>query len=358
MTTFAGRFGRLLRRATLAFLLAGPAAAQGLCESYVVQKGDDLNKIAEIAGLEAGYRPIYDANRDVLYDPNIVPIGLTIRIPCADGSLPAEPAKLEPAPTAEAPDAATPAGPLPTIRLLTGGDYAPFTGEDLPGQGMMTEMVTTAIHTARPDQDYRVIFVNDWGAHLTELLPVGAFDMGFPWFLPDCTRLDRLSPANALRCTDYDASDPLFEAKVGFYAMKGGPFQDVTATEELTGARLCRPDGWFTFDLEAEGLVAPAVTMVTGASQRACWEALGKGEVDVVTFDALPAEADLQALGLLDSVVELPGVATFARMHVLTPKSNPNGRAYLDIVNAGLAEMRADGTWFDIVSRHLTLALN
>jgi polar amino acid transport system substrate-binding protein len=221
---------------------------------------------------------------------------------------------------------------------------------------MFTELVTAALKIAKPDQDYRVVFINDWGAHLTDLLPTGAFDMGFPWFLPDCTKLENLSPANALRCTDYDATEPFFEAVVGFYTMKGSKFEGTTSHEQLAGARLCRPDGWFTFDLEAAGLVEPTISMTVAPTQVACWEALQEKEVDVVTFDALPAEADIQALGLSDIVIELPAVSTVARMHVLTPKTNPNGKAYIALLNAGLEKMRSNGQWFAIVSKHLSMA--
>ena len=34
-------------------------------------------------------------------------------------------------------------------------------------------------------------------------------------------------------------------------------------------------------------------------------------------------------------------------------ESWPEGRAYLDLVNAGLADLKASGRWFEVVSRHL-----
>ncbi len=338
-------------------LMGAPAAAQEACQIYTVQRGDTLSNIAKTANVDGGYQLLYSANRDVIENVNIIEVGLRLRIPCADGSLPLDGAAAQPAVVATAepqPAATAPAdGPLPPIRFLTGGNYAPFTGEDLPQQGLFTELLTTAVREGKPDQEFRIIFINDWGAHLTDLLPTGAFDMGFPWYLPDCTKVDRLSPANAIRCTEFDASDPFFEAVVGFYTLLGSPYTNASGPEQLYGARLCRPDGWFTFDLEADGLVEPNITMVIDPTQVGCWEQLQAGTVDVVTFDALPAEADIKALGLTDKVVEVPAAANVARLHVLTPKTNPNGRAYLDIMNRGLAKMRTNGEWFAIVSRHL-----
>jgi hypothetical protein len=38
---------------------------------------------------------------------------------------------------------------------------------------------------------------------------------------------------------------------------------------------------------------------------------------------------------------------------VVAPKGDAKGRAYLDLVNAGLADLKASGRWFEVVSRHL-----
>jgi polar amino acid transport system substrate-binding protein len=346
----------VLAAAALAGALApGLAAAQSQCEVYTVARGDTLSEIARAAGVPGGYQLVFDANRDVLRSPNVIEVGARLRIPCADGSLPGAAATGTPVP--EAPPVTTAAAEpaaLPPIRFLTAGAYAPFTDEALPEQGLFTELVKTALRHGDADLGSRVIFVNDWGAHLTELLPSGAFDMGFPWYLPDCTRIANLSPANAMRCTDYNASEPFFEAVVSFYARKDTPFAQVTSYPQLLGARLCRPDGWFTFDLEAERLVEPSVSMLVPPAQLDCWRALMEGEVDVVTFDALPAESDIDTLKLRDQVVELAPLSTLATLHVFTPKANPNGEAYLAVLNKGIAEMRASGEWFQIVSRHLS----
>lgn len=339
------RTGSILAAALASLLcLAAPAAAQEACSRYELKPSDTLAGIAAAVGIAGGGEAIYEANRAVLPTPDIFIPGTVILIPCADGSLPG----------GQGPSGdAAPASPLPPIRFLTGGRYAPFTDRDLPGGGMFTEMVRAAVELGDPRQEFRIDFVNDWGAHLTALLPSGAFDMGFPWYLPDCSRVANLSPGNAVRCTDYNHSEAFFEAAVGYYALADGPFAGVRTYPELLGARLCRPRGWFTFDLEANRLVEPNVTLLSPQTQTACWDALVRGDADVVTFDALPAEADLERLGLPDRVVKLEALTTNATLHVLTPKANPSGEAYLEIIDRGLAELRRSGRWEEIVARHL-----
>lgn len=339
-------FATLAIGAGLGTLNAGQAQAQVLCSEYTVVRGDTLSRISDAAGVRGGFQRLYDANTNVLESPNTLEVGQVLRIPCEDGSLPLGGTSAQQITTARtAPGQAT-ARPA---TFVTASGYAPFTDEDLPEGGMITQMVRRSMELGNPDQEYRIVFVNDWGSHLTELLPSGVFDMGFPWFLPDCSKVDLLSEANAMRCTDFDASIPFYEAGVGYYTLAGSAYDGLTEYSQLYGARLCRPDGWFSFDLEGEGLTAPNIELIFGRSQQACWEMLRDGKVDVVTYDALPAEEDYTEMGMKEQVTDIPALASKVTLHVFVPKDNPNGQAYLQTLNSGLEQLRLSGEWFEIV---------
>lgn len=327
---------------------ATQAQAQSLCSEYTVVSGDTLSRIAANANLRGGFQFLFDANSNVLSSPNMVEVGQVLVIPCADGSLPSS-QTAAPEATAPAESAVRSAATDRPATFVTASGYAPFTDEDLPEGGMITQMVKRSMELGNPGQKFRVVFINDWGSHLTELLPSGAFDMAFPWFLPDCTKVDLLSEPNARRCTDFDASAPFYEAAVGYYTLTGSPYAGTTDYNQLYGATLCRPDGWFSFDLEAEGLKAPNIDLVFGKSEEACWEMLQAGEVDVVTYDALPAEEDYTEMGIAGQIVDIPALASKVTLHVFVPKDNPNGKAYLEILDAGLEQLRLSGEWFEIV---------
>ncbi len=352
--------GTALVATSVIFLPAEQAAAQSLCSEYTVVRGDTLSLIARSAGVAGGYQTLFSANQSILASPNLIEIGDKIAIPCADGSLPGQSVTAAAVPSAdqklkdiESVAAAPSGGFQPTIRFLTGSNYAPLTDEGLREGGMFTELVRQSMLRADAERDYSVIFVNDWGAHLTDLLPVGAFDLGFPWFRPDCERSENFSDATLKRCTDFDWSDPFFEAVVGYYVRANSPLEDAQDHMALKNTTICRPDGWYTFDLESEGLVEPDVTRLVPASQTACWEALMDGSADVVSLEVLPAEEDIARLGLEDSVVEVSALASVQTLHVLAPKTNPFGRTYLTLLNQGLREMRSSGEWFSIVSTQL-----
>jgi len=73
---------------------------------------------------------IYYSNQHVLEGPSVIP-GKTLHIPCAQ--------------QATAPDATPLRKDDAEMKLLTGGGFAPFTDQALPGQGMVTELVNAAL---------------------------------------------------------------------------------------------------------------------------------------------------------------------------------------------------------------------
>jgi nucleoid-associated protein YgaU len=59
-----------------------PAADNPYTQTYVVQSGDTLSKIAQrYYGDASLYTKIFEANRDVLKDPNKISPGQKLRIP-------------------------------------------------------------------------------------------------------------------------------------------------------------------------------------------------------------------------------------------------------------------------------------
>ncbi len=332
-----------------AALMPAQVSAQELCSEYTVQRGDTLSQIASRAEVRGGFQVLFSANSNVLTNPNVVEIGQRLTIPCADGSLPGNTQTASATTTAPAAPAPTTAQPDRPLRIVTATGYAPFTDEDAPNGGLMTLMVNRSMELGNADQDYNLMFINDWGSHLNTLLPSGAADMVFPWFRPDCDKVENLSPASAFRCTDFNHSAPLYEALVGFYTLKGSAYEGATDYADLQGAHLCRPEAWFTFDLEAVELMPPNTEFTRPVPQDGCWELLMNGEIDVITLDALPAEEDYRELGLSDRVAKIEPLTSAQTMHIFVAKDNQFANDALPIINAGLEELRLSGEWFEIV---------
>ena len=332
---------------------------------YRVAPGDTLHKIATDAYGDGNYQPIHNANRDILPDISRIAVGDELLIPCLDGTGPktrrealaqgigtsgdASAAATPPTPEASA-SAIRPAGD--GIGFVTGSDFAPFAHRALPEGGMITELVSLAMARAAPERKVDVTFVNDWSTHL-DLLDQGAYDLGFPWYRPDCAKAERLSRSMQQRCTGFEFSDPLFAVAIGYYTRTDDPLMQAAGYDGLFGRRLCRPAGYFTFDLDQEDLRAPNLTRIIPPTAADCFTWLMRGEVDVVTLNKSIALAEISKLGLDGRVAEIAALASSQTLHVVAPKGDAQGRANLELVNAGLADLRLSGRWFEVVSRHL-----
>lgn len=333
-------------------LCAGAGMAQEACKSYRVTTGDTLLKIAEKAYGSGKYRMIYDANVVTIgSDPNRIEIGMMLRLPCADGSMPAAVVAAPVEPSAAAVAAA--AEETAPIVVITGNDFPPFTDESLPGRGMFTELVETAAYRADPEKKFEIQFVNDWDAHLDLLLPALAFDGSFPWSKPDCDQAESLSAHDQNRCANYDFSEPFYEVVDGFFARKDSQYAVALKHEDLFGSRICRPEGYSTAHLDAAGLSEPIIKLYRPAQVSDCFQALMTSSVDVISLDSLVAADNIASLGLGDEIVENQNLGEVNELYVVVNKKHPRAKETLDLLNTGLREMVSSGEWYEIVSTAL-----
>lgn len=330
----------------------------GCGSSYVVARGDTLQEIATRAYGKGNYQIIFEANSNWLTSAAKLDVGDELLIPCLNGKTP----KIGTAATntasangtgtaVSATDDQTTATGGGAITLVTGTDFAPFVDAALPDGGMTTEMVRLALSDAARGRAAKVSVVEDWVAH-ADLIERREFDLGFPWYKPDCTRLERLTASMQRSCAEFAFSEPLFEVAIGYYVRSGDPLSSATEYSQLSGRRICRPANHFTFDLELEGLVALNATLVTPPQAADCLAWLEQGKVDVVTLSKPVASGEIARLDMLDRITEIPALASVQTLHAVAPKDNPTAVAYLGEINAGLANLRQSGRWDEIVTRH------
>jgi polar amino acid transport system substrate-binding protein len=321
--------------------------------TYQVSAGDTLQQIAIRAYGTGDYQRIFEANRSTLVSPAKLRIGDELVIPCRDGvPMIGTRTSQQVASAAAITTDPAPSQDIRPIRFLTGSNFAPFVHVELPGNGMAAEVIRMAMQSAAPDREITVSMLEDWSGHL-DLLAGGTYDVGFPWYRPDCTRADRLSSTMRQRCADFDFSAPLFEISIGYYVRSGDSLAAAADYGTLAGKRICRPASHFTFDLEQQGLSAPETTLIFPATARDCFTMLDRGAVDVVTLSRPQAENTVLLGGLLGKVQEVPALASVQTLHAVAAKANPEGREILDLIDAGEAELVRSGRKFEIVSAHL-----
>ena len=351
------RFGFAAAVVAGLFALSGsPAQAQSCGSDYTVVSGDTLSKISHRAYSDSQkWSLIYYSNQDEIgRDPSMIFPGQTYRIPCPGD------AKIEPV-AANPTEQPSRAAVLRSggITLVTADDYRPFTDRSLPDGGMITDIVRTALNREAGDdkaKEINISWVNDWSAHLNPLLSRHAFDMGFPWFKPPCEHYDSLDDPAKFRCDTFHFSEPVFEILVLFFAKRDGGFQ-FTSDEQVVGTRLCRPSGYFTFDLDKDGrnwVKDEKVTLLRPQTVDECFKLLQDGEVDAVTINEFTGRAAMAKLDMGDKVVAIEKPVSVLNLHVIVAKTHPRAKELLEHVNQALKDVKNTGTYGEIIDKHLS----
>ncbi len=319
---------------------AMPAAAQEACSSYTVQRGDSLSGIAREAYGSISFQTIWDANRTAIGpNPSDISVGMRLDLPCLDGTL----ASTTQASTESVAPVST---GLASLHLITGSDYPPYTDEGLEGGGVFTQLMDAAMATV--DTEYQITFVNDWGAHLPVLLPSGAFDGTFPWLRIDCED-PTLADAMQSRCEEFLFADPVYEIVTGLFARTGDSLATSTDAAALIGKTICVPEGYATVVANAAGLSNEQVNYVTAETPEGCFDDLVANSVDAVEMELTQADDLIGTAGIVDQVALNPEINSVLALTVYVHKGNPDAELIVDTINQGIANIRADGTWFSTV---------
>lgn len=344
--------GAAISCATALFVsLAGSALACG--GTYTVVEGDSLSEIAnELYDDARKWSVIYSTNRAQLGDsPNFVEIGQKLELPCIGGLPLLGASVVASAPPAQAPVPADVTTQPPSVRLLTAGDFAPFTDRALENGGLITEIVDASMRNAGV-AEYSINWVNDWSSHLDPLLSNAMLDAGFPWYRPDCA-----GDPTQYRCENFHFSEPMFEMLILLFTSTSNPIP-FASDEDMIGRTLCRPAGYFTHDLDKNGrnwMKEAKITLVQPASVADCFNLLTEGKVDAVALNEFTGRTAIQELeldGLVEPVKSRP--LSIEGLHVLVHKNHPNAEAVMAAINQGLAAIKQNGTYQDVIDRHMT----
>lgn len=217
-----------------------------------------------------------------------------------------------------------PAHAADPLRLVT-GEYAPFTGENLPGGGPLTEIARRAF--AASDPDLKISFL-PWKRGYSETLE-GKHDGTFPY------------GRNAERERDFYFSESYYtvDRRMYYLAESGLKPEDLAS---LKGRRYCLPLG-FTLFRELGAMVESKALEVQSPPDLAnCTKMLVLKRVDF--FIATPdiAEAAMAQAGIKESTFTSKSVGK-SENFLIVPKTHPRGLAIITNFNKGIATLRAKG---------------
>lgn len=329
------------------FLAAGAAHAQTCGQTYTVQSGDNLFYIANRAyGDEKKWPLVFYTNRDKIgSSPSSLVPNTELYIPCLASDL----ANRE---TGE--PLVQPAKGDVELRFLTGDAYEPFSDRNLPGQGMFPQLIREAVGAVPDAPSFGIFWVNRWAVHLDPLLTSTAFDMGFPWLKPDCTQRRILSDADVQRCEDFHFSDPVADLFVEFYMRSDSDFE-YSGTESLRGKIVCRPEGYYTFDLDQDGrnwLANGIIRLERPETPLECFQMLVDGDVDFVALNNMLSTRIIQDNQWSQKIRSAQEPISTQSLHILIAKNHPRSREYLRLVNEGIERLREEGRLARIAYEH------
>jgi polar amino acid transport system substrate-binding protein len=236
------------------------------------------------------------------------------------------------------------AAPLPAPAdnevILTTGDWPPYVFETGPDKGPMADIVIAAFKEAGVTA--KVVFY-PWKRAEDEVHQGNAF-AAFPY---------ALTPE---RQKEFDFSDPLYTVKAKFFFNKkyhpdGMPFENLADLKNYKIGGLL--GSWYEAAFKEAGL---QVEYVSSTDQNV--EKLARGRIDLMIEEEnsvwtlirqlYPNEAD-QFVSLEKPLVQ-PGVVN--DLSLMISRSYPNSAELLTKFNAGLAAIRANGVYDQILEKY------
>ncbi|MBU2937050.1 MULTISPECIES: transporter substrate-binding domain-containing protein [Pacificibacter] len=339
---------------------AAPAMAETCGGVYVVQRGDSLSLIADEHYKDVGrWTLIHSQNISSIGPrPSNLGVGMRLDMPCIDGLPTGLPGGREV--VADAEPVKTQAVVVPRgdasvrtkINILTGNGREPYSDQNSHNGGLITDIVDAAMTKAAPEQGHAIHFITDWGAHFDPMLSNALLDMGFPWYKPNCDR----DPEN-YRCTSFLFSDPMFEMLELVFASKASGLQFNT-DDDIIGHSICRQDNTLAWDMDENGrnwLKDGKVELKRAPTIQDCFAMMLAGDVDFVGGNEFQGREVMKTMDIKDQVNVMNHPMSLQALYVLVHQSHPQAQEMLDVINAGLAGIREDGSYQKIVEDHMTL---
>lgn len=224
-----------------------------------------------------------------------------------------------------------------TLHLVSGDAYAPFTGKELPGGGILTQVVQAALVEAGI---FSSLAWRPWnrGYRMTLL---GQYDATFPYV------------RTVERERDYLYSAPLYFANQHLFSRAEDLFEadDLRA---LRGKRICYPLGWQPPAAIQQLLDEGVLQRHAPAGLNECARLLLLKRDDFFVANRHLGEAALRSTGEpLTRFHHSSSVFSSSTLHLIVPRRHPRGAAIIARFNQGLASLQASGEYQRLVEAYL-----
>ncbi|MDX2102261.1 MAG: transporter substrate-binding domain-containing protein [Alphaproteobacteria bacterium] len=232
---------------------------------------------------------------------------------------------------------------LGVVRLATGPDYPPFSAEELPDGGVITQLVRAAFERAGVTVTLETL---PWRRGY-EMTASGAIDATFP-YAETATRLEQML-----------FSTPIFNVDVSLYYRRTAPIL-FRQPLDLAPFTLCAPIGYGLSPSIAELAQLDVLTVRETPSPLSCLRQAALGRVDAVVLPRLQVRFLMDRFpNDLQGLTEAPRPFERRWNYLIGRKHAPRTQLVIEAFNHGYHILRKSGARDEILVRHLGVgALN
>lgn len=223
------------------------------------------------------------------------------------------------------------------MRLVTGDDYAPFTGKTLPAGGMLTQVVQAALQHS--GVEYSLAW-RPWKRGYVQTLS-GGFDATFPYV------------KTAEREVLFLYSQPIFHVEQYIFS-RAGDVIEITEKASMRGRSLCYPLGWQPPANIQQMLDDGELSRHAPVGLKECARLLLMGRDDFFISDRLLGETALQLSGVPAEKFRRSNTAVgHNALHLIVPREHAHGAEIIGQFNRGLTALKTSGDYQRLLENYL-----
>ncbi|MCG5549140.1 transporter substrate-binding domain-containing protein [Halorhodospira halochloris] len=229
-----------------------------------------------------------------------------------------------------------------SVILYTSGDYEPYTDEELLEEGLSTEIVRRAVALGL-DREAEIVFKDSW-SEAEEGVRQGEALATFPYVYEQSR--------DAEFGGDFQFSrNYLNNFEVDIFVPEDSPIESYSGRADLDGLTTCKPEGYYTTELEdhiENGLIR---LLQEGQTIDSCFEKLGES-IDFISMNRYVAQAAISQNPDVDND-EVRSIGSHANLALqVMAQDSSEGQEILDAIDEGLGKLRRRGEIREIEERH------
>jgi polar amino acid transport system substrate-binding protein len=219
------------------------------------------------------------------------------------------------------------------IEIVLTDNIKPFIDNSSSPKGVVVDRIKKSLKTIS-NMDYSIDYIGDSNLMMhPPLLANKKYDIGLRWSEPDCK-----SKENKKIC-NFVVSKPVFKTISRFYRRKNS-LEKISKPKDIYGKKICRPKGWFGFDLEKQGFVdGENIKLITPDRPKECFSKLKNGQVDSVALTEYTANPIIKEMKLDRYIESIDALAIPIEFSLIADKTNPKAHIYIHKLNIGLAKL-------------------